>query len=85
MSRTGIFQQGATHICNQIKKVNAGRRADVSIGTEENEFVVVLCQYFLWVVRLCVRGWVWLIKKISRDVFMDESCDVNEVVSQINE
>ena len=43
------------------QKVNAGRRADVSIGTEENECAVVLC-YLFGGVCLRAHGWVWLIQ-----------------------
>jgi len=36
---------------------------------------------------VCIRAheWVWSIKKMSSNVCMDESCDMNEFMSQINE
>jgi len=59
-------------------------RANVSIEIEEDEFELVLCHFFL---DVCIRAheWVWSIKKMSSNVCMDESCDMNEFMSQINE
>ena len=55
-------------------------RADVSIGTAEDECLVVLCHCFLCVftcAQVCVVN-----KNMRWDVYMDEACDTNELMSQ---
>ena len=55
--------------------------ADVSIGTAEDECLVVLCHCFLECVFTCAQVCV-VNKKMSWDVYMDEACDMNELMSQ---
>jgi len=61
--------------------MNVGMSADASIGTAENECVVVLCHYFLECVFTCAQVGV-VDNKMSWDVYMDEACDINEFMSQ---
>ena len=57
-SLASLFQEGPSHIC--AKKNDVGMREDVSIGIEEDEFNLVMCNVFLDV-RVRVHEWVWLI------------------------